>query len=83
MEFLKTYMNSQVLIGVALTLVVFGLYFVYRWYQGETIGFLDLGSECNPQIENTCGENARCQPDETGEKGICFPNEEEENVPSE
>ena len=84
MDYLKTYLNTQVLTGIVLTLVVFSMYFLYRWFHGETTGFLDLGAECDPQIENTCGQNARCQPDETGEKGVCFPNEEdEENVNSE
>jgi hypothetical protein len=45
-----------------------------------------MGEGCDPQIENACGKDANCHPDETGEKGICFPKEEEapsENVDSE
>uniref|UniRef100_A0A6C0BJJ9 Uncharacterized protein n=1 Tax=viral metagenome TaxID=1070528 RepID=A0A6C0BJJ9_9ZZZZ len=32
-----------------------------------------LGEECDPQLENQCGEKANCQSDESGKKGICFP----------
>jgi hypothetical protein len=45
-----------------------------------------MGEPCDPQLENACGKDANCHADETGEKGICFPKEEEapsENVESE
>jgi hypothetical protein len=86
MDFLKPYLNWQVAVG----LLFFGLaaYFIYRWYMSEKSGFLDLGEACNPELENACGKNAKCQADESGKKGVCFPKEEEheegaENVASE
>ena len=83
MEFLKPYLTWQVGLGLGVLLSVLA-YFLYPWVMSLTSGFLDLGQECDPQIENACGENAKCQADETGEKGICFPIEEEaENVDSE
>ena len=79
MDFLKSFSTWQ--LGVGALLFAIGAYLVFWWLTKETSGFLDLGEACNPQIENTCGENAHCQADETGEKGICFPKEEEtENV---
>jgi hypothetical protein len=57
------------IIGVAL--LVIALYFTFT-----TSSFADM--DCNPQIENACGETAKCHPDETGVKGICFPKAEEE-----
>ena len=91
MEFLKTFaplwMNLNVFIGLGAILLVVALYFVYRWFSaGSKSPFSDMGNECDPQIENACGKDANCHPDETGEKGICFPKEEEapsENVDSE
>lgn len=90
MEFLKTFaplwMNLNVFIGLGAILLVVALYFVYRWFSaGSKSPFSDMGNECDPQIENACGKDANCHPDETGEKGICFPKEEEspEETPSE
>jgi hypothetical protein len=83
MEFLKTalpsWMNLYVLIGLGVALLLVLSYFGYRWYTntGSKSGFSDMGEECNPQIENACGKDANCHPDETGEKGICFPKQEE------
>jgi hypothetical protein len=47
-------------------IAVIALYFMFT-----TSSFADM--DCNPQIENACGEAAKCHPDETGVKGICFP----------
>jgi hypothetical protein len=82
MDFLK----YQVSIGVVLAALalVLAAYFTFRWFTRETSGFADVGEECNPQIENPCGDKAKCHPDETGERGICFPKEEAtENVDAE
>jgi hypothetical protein len=68
--------NLWVTVGIFLAIAVVG-YFVYNKYFAKLSGFVDLGQGCDPQIENSCGENATCQPDETG-KGVCFPNPEEE-----
>ena len=79
-------MNLNVFIGLGAILLVVALYFVYRWFSaGSKSPFSDMGNECDPQIENACGKDANCHPDETGEKGICFPKEEEspEETPSE
>lgn len=83
MEFLKTalpsWMNLYVLIGLGVALLLVLSYFGYRWYTntGSKSPFSDMGQECNPQIENACGKDANCHPDESGEKGICFPKQEE------
>jgi hypothetical protein len=77
MDFLKPYLRWQV--GLGLLVFVAAAYFIFRWFTVGHDGFLDLGEPCNPQIENACGDNAKCQPDETGEKGVCFPREEEES----
>ncbi len=72
--------NLWISLGVLVAIAVVG-YFVYRKYFGAKVsGFSDLGEGCDPQIENACGENATCQPDETGTKGVCFPKPEEEFV---
>jgi hypothetical protein len=91
MEFLKSFapswMNLNVFVGIGAVLLAVTLYYVYRWFMtGSSSPFSDMGNECDPQIENACGKDANCHPDETGEKGICFPKEEEgpsENVESE
>lgn len=82
MEFLKSFaplwMNLNVFIGLGAVLLVVALYFAYRWFMtGSKSPFSDMGNECDPQIENACGKDANCHPDETGEKGICFPKGEE------
>ena len=83
MEFLNTalpsWMNLYVFLGIGLALLIVLSYFGYRWYTsaGSKSPFSDMGQECNPQIENACGKDANCHPDETGEKGICFPKQEE------
>lgn len=80
MDFLKYQVSVGLALAVAAALAV-ALYFAVRWFTKEKSGFADLGEECNPQIENACGEAAKCHPDETGEKGICFPTEDTaENV---
>jgi len=78
MDFLKPYLQWKVALGLLLLVAV--VYFIFRWFTGRKDGFLDLGEPCNPQIENACGENAKCQADETGEKGVCFPKEEDEET---
>jgi hypothetical protein len=90
MDFLKSFapswMNLNVFAGLGAILLVAALYFAYRWFTGSKSPFSDMGEGCDPQIENACGKDANCHPDETGEKGICFPKEEEapsENVDSE
>jgi hypothetical protein len=57
-------------------------YFVYRRFWGSkgVQGFTTMGGECDPQIENSCGNGAICQSDDTGSKGVCFPLPEEEGV---
>ena len=69
--------NLWVSLGILVAIAVVG-YFVYTKYFAKVAGFTDLGQGCDPQIENSCGENATCQPDETGMKGVCFPKPEEE-----
>lgn len=82
MEFLKYQVSVGVVLAALAALFLLG-YFVFRWFTNTTSGFADVGEECNPQIENPCGDKAKCHADETGEKGICFPKEETaENVDS-
>lgn len=69
--------NLWVSAGLFLVVAVVG-FFVYKKYFAKVSGFADLGQECDPEIENACGENATCQVDETGTKGVCFPKPEEE-----
>ena len=89
MDFLKNFapswMNLNVFAGLGAVLLVVALYFAYRWYTGRKSPFSDMGEPCDPQLENACGKDANCHADETGEKGICFPKEEEgpEEAPSE
>jgi hypothetical protein len=88
MDFLKSlvpsWMNSPVYMGGVAVLLLALIYFVYRWFTGSKSSFSDMGEACNPQIENACGKDANCHPDENGEKGICFPKEEEPMpIPSE
>jgi hypothetical protein len=82
MEFLKPYLSWQNAFFALLFLVL--IYFGYQWLNKEMSGFLNLGDPCDPQLENACGDNAKCQANESGEKGICFPKEEDDqNVESE
>lgn len=75
------YVKENLWISVGVLVVVAAVaYFVYTKYFAKVSGFADLGQGCDPQIENACGENATCQPDETGTKGVCFPKPEEEVV---
>lgn len=75
------YVKENLWISVGVLVVVAALsFFVYRKYFAKVSGFADLGAGCDPQIENACGENATCQPDETGTKGVCFPKPEEEQI---
>lgn len=70
-------MNVNVSMGLGAVLLAAVLYFVYRWFTGSKSPFSDMGEGCDPQIENACGKDANCHADETGQKGICFPKEEE------
>ena len=73
------YVKENLWISVGVLVVVAAVaYFAYTKYFAKVSGFADLGQGCDPQIENACGENATCQPDETGTKGVCFPKPEEE-----
>ncbi len=53
------------------------------FYMNSKEQFIDLGGSCNPGIENTCGKDAICQPNETGKKGVCFPKPDEEKEKTE
>lgn len=83
METLSTLLTSAMAnwkyIAAVLIVAIVGV-LVYRrfWVSGGVQGFANLGAECNPQIENSCGKGAICQSDETGMKGVCFPLPEEE-----
>jgi membrane protein implicated in regulation of membrane protease activity len=82
MEFIKSYVTWQNAFFALLSLVV--LYFGVQWINKQSSDFLDLGDPCDPQLENACGDTAKCQADESGKKGVCFPKEEDtENVTSE
>lgn len=75
------YVKENLWISVGLLVVIAAVaFFAYRKYFAKVSGFADLGEGCDPQIENACGENATCQPDETGTKGVCFPKPEEEQM---
>ena len=70
-------MNLNVFIGLGVVILAVILYFVYRHFTSTKSPFSDMGEGCDPQIENACGKDANCHPDETGQKGICFPKGEE------
>ncbi len=73
------YLKDNLWVSVGVLVVVAALsFFVYKKYFVEVSGFVDLGQDCDPQIENACGKNATCQADETGTRGVCFPKPEEE-----
>ena len=77
MSFVPSWMNVNLFIGIGIILLLVALYYTYKWLTGSKSPFSDMGEGCDPQIENACGKDANCHPDETGEKGICFPKEEE------
>ena len=65
-----TRMGIEVIVGaLVILLLCIGGVIAYFYYSDN----LKLGEECDPQLENQCGEKANCQSDETGKKGICFP----------
>lgn len=73
------YVKDNLWMSVGVLFVVAAIsFFVYKKYFVTVSGFSDLGQDCDPQIENACGENATCQADETGMRGVCFPKPEEE-----
>jgi hypothetical protein len=89
-SFAPSWMNLNIFMGLLILSLGLGLYLAWRWYTGSHSPFMNIeateqGEECDPQLENACGKDASCQPDESGEKGICFPKEEEgdENIEAE
>jgi hypothetical protein len=77
MEFLSR-MTFELGVNLPTALMVGGVFFlaivmwgVYRWF--FVLAKTGLGSDCNPQIENSCGENAVCHSSEPGKKGTCLP----------
>jgi hypothetical protein len=64
--------NWKYIAAATLILGVIG-YLVYRKFWVSIQDFTNMGGECNPQIENTCGKGAICQSDDSGTKGVCFP----------
>lgn len=69
--------NWKIAVAVVVAAIV-GYLLYRRFWKGTVSGFANLGEECNPQIENSCGKGAVCQSDESGVKGVCFPLPEEE-----
>lgn len=76
----SSWMNVYIFTGLCLVVLSVIIYISWRWVYGSKTmeSFASEKSEaCNPHIENACGNDANCQPDETGESGICFPKEED------
>ena len=66
-----TRMGIEVIVGaLVILLLCIGGVIGYFYFYSE---ISKLGEECDPQLENQCGEKANCQSDESGKKGICFP----------
>jgi hypothetical protein len=72
---------KEILILLAISFLVLGI--TMYFYMNSKDQFIDLGGSCNPGIENTCGKDAICQPNETGKKGVCFPKPDEEKEKTE